>query len=111
MTMENMNLYLYDIKYNAMWFYDFLNNEIIASAIFLFSNGNMYYYLSTSRQEYQKYALQYLSLYKASIWLQVMDIPRLHLGGRVGAGHDNLYKFKRVFNIGQDAEFHIGKNI
>jgi len=52
MTMENMNLYLYDIKYNAMWFYDFLNNEIIASAIFLFSNGNMYYYLSTSRQEY-----------------------------------------------------------
>ena len=35
----------------------------------------------------------------------------LHLGGGVGSGDDNLYKFKAAFNRNSDYQFSIGKEI
>ena len=34
-----------------------------------------------------------------------------HLGGGVGSGEDNLYKFKAAFNRNSDYQFSIGKEI
>ena len=34
-----------------------------------------------------------------------------HLGGGVGSGEDNLYKFKTAFNKNSDYQFSIGKEI
>ena len=102
---------LYDLRYNSMWFYASIKNEIVAIAIFLFCNGNMHYHLSASRQEYQKYAPTNLLLYEASMWAASNGYSYVHLGGGIGSKHDSLYKFKKAFNKGLDAEFYIGKKI
>ena len=52
-----------------------------------------------------------LLLYEAAVWAASQGYLKLHLGGGLGAGHDNLYKFKKAFNRGEDAKFYIGKRI
>lgn len=102
---------LEDLKHNALWFYTELNGEIAAIAIFIFCNGKMHYHLSASRKEFQSLAPVNLLIYGAAIWACHNGYKRLHLGGGVGSGHDNLYKFKKSFNREQDCEFYIGNKI
>ncbi len=102
---------LYDLKQNSMWFYTKLNNEIVAISIFMFCNGKMHYHLSASKKEYQNLAPTNLLLYEAAVWAANNGYTKLHLGGGVGAEHDNLYTFKKAFNRRENVNFHIGKKI
>lgn len=100
-----------DLKDNALWFYAELDNEIIASAIFLFCNENMHYHLSAGKREYRQFAPTNLILYEAAQWASKHGYKKLHLGGGLGSKEDNLYKFKKSFMKGPDTEFWIGKKI
>ena len=50
-------------------------------------------------------------LYKAAVWGCEQGYKTFHLGGGVGSGEDNLYKFKAAFNKNSDYQFSIGKQI
>ena len=50
-------------------------------------------------------------LYKAALWGCEKGFKTFHLGGGVGSGEDNLYKFKEGFNRNSDYQFSIGKEI
>ncbi len=100
-----------DLKYNAMWFYSVIDNEVAAIAIFLFANGQMHYHLSASQKKYQHLAPTNLLLYEAALWASQNGYKTLHLGGGVGCKRDSLYKFKKAFNRGEDKSFYIGKKI
>lgn len=92
-------------------FYAVLNGEIIAMSIMLFSNNQMHYHLSGSKSKYRNLAPSNLLLYKASLWGCEHGYKTFHLGGGVGSGEDNLYKFKAAFNRNSDFQFSIGKEI
>lgn len=102
---------LNDLKYNAMWFYSVIDDEIAAIAIFMFANGQMHYHLSASERKYQHLAPTNLLLYEAAVWASRNGYKTLHLGGGVGCKQDSLYKFKKAFNRGEDKNFYIGKKI
>ena len=92
-------------------FYAVLNGEIIAMSIMLFGNKQMHYHLSGSMMEYLNLAPSNLLLYKAALWGCEKGFKTFHLGGGVGSGEDNLYKFKAAFNRNSEYQFSIGKEI
>ena len=100
-----------DLKDNYEMFYAVLNGEIIAMSIMLFSNKQMHYHLSGSMIEYRNLAPSNLLLYKAALWGCEHGYKTFHLGGGVGSGEDNLYKFKAAFNKNSDYQFSIGKQV
>lgn len=100
-----------DLHDNYEMFYAVLNDEIIAMSIMLFANEQMHYHLSGSMTEYRNLAPSNLLLYKAALWGCEQGFKTLHLGGGVGSGEDNLYKFKAAFNRNSDYQFSIGKEI
>lgn len=100
-----------DLKDHYEMFYAVLNGEIIAMSIMLFANDQMHYHLSGSLIEYRNLAPSNLLLYKAALWGCKHGYKTLHLGGGVGSGEDNLYKFKAAFNRNSDYQFSIGKEI
>lgn len=100
-----------DLHDNYEIFYAVLNGEIIAMSIMLFANDQMHYHLSGSMIEYRNLAPSNLLLYKAALWGCEHGYKTLHLGGGVGSGEDNLYKFKAAFNRNSDYQFSIGKEI
>lgn len=100
-----------DLKDQAMWFYAKKDDEIVASAIFMFCNGNVHYHLSGAKREYQKFAPINLILAEAALWACNHGYKKLHMGGGLGAQEDDLYKFKKSFNRQEDAQFYIGKRI
>ena len=100
-----------DLSSNFELFYALFEGKIIAISIMLFANGQMHYHLSGSLQEYRNLAPSNLLLYKAAIWGYEQGFKSLHLGGGVGSGDDNLYKFKAAFNKNSDYQFSIGKQI
>lgn len=100
-----------DLRDNYEMFYAVLNGDIIAMSIMLFANGQMHYHLSGSMLEYRNLAPSNLLLYKAAIWGCHQGYKTFHLGGGVGSGEDNLYKFKAAFNRNSDYQFSIGKEI
>lgn len=100
-----------DLNDNYEVFYAVLNGEIIAMSIMLFANNQMHYHLSGSLQEYRNLAPSNLLLYKAALWGCQQGFKTFHLGGGVGSGEDNLYKFKAAFNRNSDYQFSIGKEI
>lgn len=61
--------------------------------------------------EYRNLAPSNLLLYKAALWGYEQGYKTFHLGGGVGSGEDNLYKFKAAFNRNSDYQFSIGKLI
>ncbi len=71
----------------------------------------MHYHLSGSVLEYRNLAPSNLLLYKAALWGCEQGFKTFHLGGGVGSGEDNLYKFKAAFNRNSDYRFSIGKEI
>lgn len=92
-------------------FYAEYEGEKIAMSMMLFTNGRMHYHLSGSVLEYRNLAPSNLLLYEAAKWGCQQGFRTLHLGGGVGAGEDNLYKFKKEFNRNSDIQFAIGKQI
>lgn len=100
-----------DLNNNYEMFYAVLNGEIIAMSIMLFGNKQMHYHLSGSMIEYRNLAPSNLLLYKAALWGCEQGYKTFHLGGGVGSGEDNLYKFKAAFNKMSDYQFSIGKQI
>ena len=100
-----------DLHDNYEMFYAVLNGEIIAMSIMLFGNKQMHYHLSGSMIEYRNLAPSNLLLYKAALWGCEQGYKTFHLGGGVGSGEDNLYKFKAAFNRNSNYQFSIGKQI
>lgn len=98
-----------DLRDNYEMFYAEHDGEIIAMSIMIFANGRMHYHLSGSKFEYRNLAPSNLLLYKAALWGNGQGFKSFHLGGGVGSGEDNLYKFKAAFNRNSDCRFSIGK--
>ena len=96
---------------NYEMFFAELNGEIIAMSIMLYANDQMHYHLSGSMIEYRNLAPSNLLLYKAALWGCEQGFKTFHLGGGVGSGEDNLYRFKAAFNRNSDYQFSIGKEI
>lgn len=92
-------------------FYAEYEGKIIAMSIMLFAGHNMHYHLSGSLYEYRNLAPSNLLLYKAALWGNEHGFKTFHLGGGVGSGEDNLYKFKAAFNRNSECQFAIGKLI
>ncbi len=105
---ESIHRDLYD---NYEMFYAVLDGQIIAMSIMLYANLQMHYHLSGSMMEYRNLAPSNLLLYKAALWGYEQGFKTFHLGGGVGSGEDNLYKFKAAFNRNSDYQFSIGKEI
>ena len=100
-----------DLRNNYEMFYAKLDEKIIAMSIMIFANGRMNYHLSGSDIEYRNLAPSNLLLYKAALWGCEQGFKTFHLGGGVGSGEDNLYKFKAAFNKVSDYQFSIDKQI
>lgn len=100
-----------DMRDNYELFYAVYEEKIIAMSIMLFANKQMHYHLSGSDVEYRNLAPSNLLLYKAALWGSEQGYRTFHLGGGVGSGEDNLYKFKAAFNKNSDYQFSIGKQI
>lgn len=100
-----------DLHDNYEIFYAVRDGQIIAMSIMLFANKQMHYHLSGSVLEYRHLAPSNLLLYKAALWGCEHGYKTLHLGGGVGSGEDNLYKFKAAFNRESNYQFSIAKMI
>lgn len=100
-----------DLRDNYEMFYAVYEGHIIAMSIMLFANKQMHYHLSGSMIEYRNLAPSNLLLYKAALWGCEHGFKTFHLGGGVGSGEDNLYKFKAAFNKNSDYQFSIGKQV
>lgn len=101
-----------DLNDNAKIFYATKDNEIIAASIIIYENGFLNYHLSGSILQYRNFAPSNLLLYKVACWGSENGYKTFHLGGGVGSGEDNLFKFKRAFYRCDDlCRFCIGKKI
>lgn len=100
-----------DLHDNYELFWAEYNGIKIAMSIMIFANNRLNYHLSGSVFEYRNLAPSNLLLYKAALWGCEQGMHTFHLGGGVGSGEDNLYKFKAAFNKNSDNQFSIGKQI
>ena len=100
-----------DLRDNYELFYAKLEDKIIAMSIMIYANGRLNYHLSGSDIEYRNLAPSNLLLYKAALWGCEKGMKTFHLGGGIGSGEDNLYKFKAAFNKVSDYQFSIGKQV
>ena len=100
-----------DLQDNYELFWAEYEGKKIAMSIMLYANKRMNYHLSGSVLEYRSLAPSNLLLYKAALWGCERGLETFHLGGGVGSGEDNLYKFKAAFNRNSDYQFSIGKQI
>lgn len=100
-----------DLRDNYELFYAMLEDKIIAMSIMIYANGRLNYHLSGSDIEYRNLAPSNLLLYKAALWGCEKGMKTFHLGGGIGSGEDNLYKFKAAFNKVSDYQFSIGKQV
>ena len=102
---------LEDLPQNAQVFWAEKDGLVIAASIMLTGNGYMNYHLSGSLREFYPLAPTNLLLYKAALWGHANGCRTLYLGGGVGSGEDNLFKFKRSFYKGDLNHFYIGKKV
>lgn len=100
-----------DLRNNYEIFWAEYERKIIAMSIMIFANGRLNYHLSGSDIEYRNLAPSNFLLYKAALWGCEHGMKTFHLGGGVGSGEDNLYKFKAGFNRASDYQFSIAKHI
>ena len=99
------------LKGNYQVFYATLDDQIIAVSIILYANKQIHYHLSGSLSEYRSFAPTNLLLYEVALWGNQEGYKTFHLGGGLGSGNDNLYKFKAAFNRKSGLQFSIGKQI
>lgn len=100
-----------DLHDNYEMFWATYEGRIVAMSIMIFANGRLNYHLSGSDIEYRNLAPSNLLLYKAALWGCEQGLRTFHLGGGVGSGEDNLFKFKIAFNKNSDYQFSIGKEV
>ncbi len=101
-----------DLANNSQIFYAEKDGEIIAASIMIYANGKLNYHLSGSLFEYRTFAPSNLLLYKAALWGCENGYKTFHLGGGVGSGEDNLFKFKKsFFRKDELTRFAIGKKV
>ncbi len=100
-----------DLPYNSQIFWADMDGKTIAASIILSANGYMNYHLSGSVRDYNTYAPTNLLLYEAALWGHANGCRTFYLGGGVGSGDDNLFRFKRAFYRGELNHFYIGKRI
>ena len=100
-----------DLSDNYEMFYAVYEGQIIAMSIMLFANKQMHYHLSGSLSQFKNLAPTNLLLCKAAEWGCEHGFKTLHMGGGVGSGEDDLYKFKAGFNRQSDYQFSIAKMI
>ena len=100
-----------DLYDNYEMFYATCDGKIISMSLIIFANNQMHYHLSGSLVEYRNLAPTNLLLYKVALWGYEQGFKTFHLGGGVGSGEDNLYKFKAAFNRNSNYRFSIAKHI
>lgn len=100
-----------DLQENYEMFWAEYEGKIVAMSIMIFANGRLNYHLSGSDINYRNLAPSNLLLYEAALWGCKMGMKTFHLGGGVGSGEDNLFKFKIAFNRFSDYQFSIAKHI
>ena len=100
-----------ELPHNAQVFWAEKEKQIIAASIILAANGKLNYHLSGSIREYSSFAPTNLLLYEAALWGCANGYRSFLLGGGVGAGEDNLFKFKKAFYKGDLNHYYIGKKI
>lgn len=109
---EDFYKVIYDyLKGNFQVFYATLDDKIVAASLILYANKQVHYHLSGSLSEYRHLAPTNLLLYQVALWGCENGFKTLHLGGGLGSGNDNLYKFKAAFNRNSGLQFSIGKQI
>lgn len=103
---------LEDLKYDMLFFYAVVDNEIASIAMILLGEDYMHYHLSASNKNYYKIAANNYLLYEAAAWGAENGFKKFHLGGGVGSSKDSLFKFKKSFSK-KDTEttFFIGKRV
>lgn len=85
--------------------------EVIACAIFLFSDDYLNYHLAGSNENYLNLAPNNLLLFKAAEYGCSKGFKRFHLGGgTTNSEEDSLFKFKKSFSHNK-SEFFTGKRI
>lgn len=88
-----------------------LQDETIASAIFMSYNNYFHYHLAGSKREYLKFAPNNLLLWEAIKYANEKGLKMLHLGGGLtDSTEDNLFKFKSSFSK-MYLNFYIGKRV
>ena len=102
---------LYDLPHNSQVFWAEKDGQVIATSIIIGANGYLNYHLSGSLGEFRSLAPTNLLLYEAALWGCANGYKSFYLGGGVGSGEDNLFKFKRTFYKGDLNHFYIGKKI
>ena len=92
----------------------FYEGQIIASVLYMMSDGNMHYHLSANNPEYYKLAANNLIVYESCEYGNRNGFHWLHLGGGLSsAPDDNLFRFKRGFARTENnlKDFYIGKAV
>ncbi len=88
-----------------------LNEEIIATAIFMKYNKHFHYHLAGSKKEYLKLAPNNFLLWEAIKYAYKNECVDFHLGGGTNNSLENsLYKFKKSFSD-TSKNFYIGKRV
>lgn len=99
-----------DMKGKCKLFCAKFDGKTIASAIMIFNNENMHYYLSGADRDYMNLAPNNLLLFKAGLWGYQNGFKKFHLGGGV-SDNDALFSFKKQFNEKGILPFYIGRTI
>lgn len=91
-----------------------VEQKIIASVLYMISDGNMHYHLSANNPEYYKYAANNLIIYNACKYGNENSLKWQHLGGGLSSEpNDSLFRFKRSFGRTDRnlKDFYIGKAV
>ena len=102
---------LEDLSQNSQIFWAEKDKKVIAASIILGANSRLNYHLSGSLREFNSLAPTNLLLYEVALWGNANGYKSFYLGGGVGSGEDNLFKFKRSFYRGKLNRFYIGKKV
>lgn len=118
--LEADNFYYFDKNYydsfrnnlkNSFLGVVLLDDKVIASAIFFYSENYGHYHLAGSDLDYLKFSPNNFLLWNAAKELKNKNIKYFHLGGGVDSDKNNsLFKFKSRFSKSK-YDFYIGKLI
>ena len=75
-----------------------IDGEIAAGTLFTEVEGLVEYHLSASDERFTRERPTKLLIHHARAWAKARGNRWLHLGGGLGAAHDNLFQFKAGFS-------------
>lgn len=108
---EFYNSIVNDLKGKYKIFLAEYMGQTISGIIIIYHNDSIEYHLGGTKRDYRNLAAANLLLYSAALWGIENGFKTFHLGGGVGSGEDNLYRFKSTFNKNSNNRFSIGKLI